>query len=277
MTQLLQLSEAHRHLRTAPDIGTLFARVVEHCCTPLGYRRGIVLAVDEGVLTAAATGAITDEPSDRLRRALLAEPVRLVRGTRESTVVRHPDREPPRSGASRLGEALGLQSYVIAAVAPDERALAVLVLDRPRGDVSKLDAQVAGACGRLVAATVEHVINRIRAAELADEVRQFSASARALTGELLEAPVVLPSAVGFPRTFPSAGTERETAALHATLTEQELRIAALLAEGLSNPEIAQRLVLSTETVKSHVSRVLRKLDAANRVEAATRFLGLSQS
>ncbi|QNE37180.1 helix-turn-helix transcriptional regulator [Leifsonia shinshuensis] len=50
------------------------------------------------------------------------------------------------------------------------------------------------------------------------------------------------------------------------LTDREREITRLVAAGLSNPEIASRLVLSVRTVESHVSRVMRKTSAANRGE-----------
>ncbi len=53
------------------------------------------------------------------------------------------------------------------------------------------------------------------------------------------------------------------------LTERESQVLVLVAEGLTNPEIATNLYLSVETVKSHVATIIRKLDLRNRVQAAT--------
>src|SRR5881397_1721847 len=52
------------------------------------------------------------------------------------------------------------------------------------------------------------------------------------------------------------------------LTKREREILALVAEGLSNREIADKLVLSPETVKSHVAAILEKLNVSDRTQAA---------
>ena len=53
------------------------------------------------------------------------------------------------------------------------------------------------------------------------------------------------------------------------LTETEPKMAALLAEGLSNPDIAARMFTSRRTVQYHVSNILAKLGLSSRLELAT--------
>ena len=52
------------------------------------------------------------------------------------------------------------------------------------------------------------------------------------------------------------------------LTDREQQVLALIAEGLTNGQIGQRLFISTKTVSVHVSAILRKLGVASRTEAA---------
>ncbi len=57
----------------------------------------------------------------------------------------------------------------------------------------------------------------------------------------------------------------------ATLTPREREVLRLLAEGLTDHEIAQALTLSPRTIESHVSSILHKLGVRNRAEAARRY------
>jgi two-component system, NarL family, response regulator LiaR len=54
----------------------------------------------------------------------------------------------------------------------------------------------------------------------------------------------------------------------ASLTEREIEVVKLLAQGLANQEIAEQLVITERTVRSHVSSILGKLHVANRTQAA---------
>jgi DNA-binding NarL/FixJ family response regulator len=72
------------------------------------------------------------------------------------------------------------------------------------------------------------------------------------------------------------GRARSTRRNPGGLTDRQLEVVRLLTSGLSNAEIARRLVLSPKTVEHHVGAVLTKLGAATRAEAAdaARRLGM---
>jgi DNA-binding NarL/FixJ family response regulator len=86
------------------------------------------------------------------------------------------------------------------------------------------------------------------------------------SGEALLAPAITRAVVEeFARQRPAAAPT-PTPAL-AGLTPREREVLDLLARGLSNPEICKRLVISEATAKTHVARILQKLDLRDRVQA----------
>jgi DNA-binding NarL/FixJ family response regulator len=115
------------------------------------------------------------------------------------------------------------------------------------------DALRAGASGFL--------LKDVTAERLFDAVRVVAG------GEALLAPAVTRRLISeFARLRPAAAGPAVAAAV-AGLTPRETEVLRLLAEGLSNPEIAGRLVITEETVKTHVSRVLHKLALRDRAQA----------
>jgi DNA-binding NarL/FixJ family response regulator len=76
-----------------------------------------------------------------------------------------------------------------------------------------------------------------------------------------------------PSALPNGGVEGSR--LDDLLTRRELDVLKLMARGDSNKAIATELVVSEGTVKFHVKNILRKLSAANRVEAASRYMQLT--
>jgi DNA-binding NarL/FixJ family response regulator len=98
--------------------------------------------------------------------------------------------------------------------------------------------------------------------ELVQAVRVVAA------GEAMLSPTVTRRLIGH---FAADGrTDRQRTARErlAALTERELEVLAAVGRGLSNAEIGRELYMSEATVKAHVSRVLVKLDATNRVQVA---------
>ena len=128
----------------------------------------------------------------------------------------------------------------------------ILILTTFDLDEYVYDALRAGASGFL--------LKDVTAERLFDAVRVIAA------GEALLAPTVTRRLIGefaLMRPKPEAGP----VAAFAALTPRETQVLRLVAEGLSNPEIAARLVVTEETVKTHVSRVLSKLGLRDRTQA----------
>jgi DNA-binding NarL/FixJ family response regulator len=128
----------------------------------------------------------------------------------------------------------------------------VLILTTFDLDHYVYDALCAGASGFLLKdATAERLF---------DAVRVVAA------GEALLAPAVTRRLISeFARLRPRP--DAPPAAALATLTPRETQVLRLVAAGLSNPEIAARLVVTEETVKTHVSRMLSKLGLRDRTQA----------
>ncbi|WP_184618157.1 response regulator [Sphaerisporangium krabiense] len=128
----------------------------------------------------------------------------------------------------------------------------VLILTTFDLDEYVYDALRAGASGFL--------LKDVTAERLFDAVRVIAA------GEALLAPAVTRRLIGeFARLRPGAGPSSPAAL--AALTPRETEVLRLVAEGLSNPEVAARLTVTEETVKTHVSRVLAKLGLRDRTQA----------
>jgi DNA-binding NarL/FixJ family response regulator len=83
-------------------------------------------------------------------------------------------------------------------------------------------------------------------------------------GESLLAPAVTRRLI---ERFMAAPQQRAPSPRMARLTERETEVLRLIARGLSNAEIAEELVLSSTTIKTHVASILRKLELRDRVQA----------
>jgi DNA-binding NarL/FixJ family response regulator len=137
-------------------------------------------------------------------------------------------------------------------LAADENPPRVLILTTFDLDEYVFDALRAGASGFLLKdATAERLFEAVRVVAV---------------GEALLAPAVTRRLISeFARIRPPAAAAAPAAL--AALTPRETEVLRLVAAGLSNPEIAGRLVVTEETVKTHISRVLGKLGLRDRTQA----------
>ncbi len=131
---------------------------------------------------------------------------------------------------------------------------AVIVLTTFDADDHVLRAVAAGADGFLLKDTAPgDIVHAIRTVAAGEAMLSPSAT-RTLVSRLRSTN---------PTNRSSTATDRLT-----ILTERELEVAVCVGRGLSNSQIASELYLSIPTVKSHVSRLLTKLDSTNRVQVA---------
>lgn len=274
---LQRLPALHDGLRLARDVGDLLSRGTALACAEGGFERGVVVGVRDGRLTADASDVLAEPASDELRRQILAAPPQLRPGTVEAELVRRPMTYTQPSGdlPSILGSDFGLANPAFGIIAPEGSTVGLLVVDRgePVDDAARA---VTLLMGRMLSVVLEHVVMRARVAELSAELRYLTVTAQALATEAFQGPIQLPV---HGRHLPAFRTVEGTGAAateraRSQLTEREIAIAGLLAQGRSNREIAENLYLSPETVKDHVARIIRKLGVSNRVEAAIRFVGL---
>jgi len=107
------------------------------------------------------------------------------------------------------------------------------------------------------AGALSYLLKDIAPEDLADAIRS------AARGEAVLHPRVAARLIREMR-----GERSSTQNVYAELSEREMEVLRLIAEGLSNAEIAARLVLSEKTIKGHVSNILSKLHLTDRTQAA---------
>jgi DNA-binding NarL/FixJ family response regulator len=133
----------------------------------------------------------------------------------------------------------------LGALSPETR---VLVLTSQEAEESIVAAMNAGAVG--------YILKQVEGTSLLSAVRTIGA------GHSLIDPSLARRMISWMEQTNEAPPEL------AGLTEQQLKILALLAEGLTNREIGTRLYLAEKTVKNHVTRILAKLGVQRRTQAA---------
>lgn len=174
-------------------------------------------------------------------------------GTAGEAVLRarsyHPDvvvldvRLPDRSGVEACRE-----------IRAEHPEMAVLMLTSFSDDQALFDSIMAGAAG--------YILKQIRGSDLVDGIRRVAA------GESLLDPAVTSRVLERVRNPQGAQDPRL-----ARLTPTEGRILDMIAEGLTNRQIGERIHLAEKTVKNYVSAILSKLQVARRAEAAAYVVG----
>jgi two-component system, NarL family, response regulator DevR len=151
----------------------------------------------------------------------------------------------------RLGDGSGID--VCRAVTARDATVRTVVLTAFEDDAAVSEARAAGAVGFVLKSVhADEIVAMVRAAATDDDPRLFP----------------VPRS---PRPARTGGGATSPGDRLAGLTRQELKVLALVGEGLSNREIGERLGLTCKTAKNYVSNVLAKLGLHRRTQAAVLF------
>jgi LuxR family transcriptional regulator, regulator of acetate metabolism len=268
------VGSALRRLRAGSSLAALFREATRALCENLGFERAAIFSLHgrsltlESVHERDATAAELDELAE-----LAAEPPPLGPWLHESEVLRRQRAvlvEDAEADPRALGLLPGAASFVAAPVVCHERPVGLIQADLGRTDqaLTEYDRETVWAFSAGFGYALERCV-------LADRLRAQSARVVALVRSTeasvleLSRPEIELGAPGARAVAPQVRSQSNE--LESELTRRELEVLGMLADGDTNARIARRLIVSEDTVKTHVKHILRKLGVHNRSQAVSRY------
>ncbi len=258
------LTEGIRRMKKAGSLQGLGRQACTELCDVLGFDRALLSFVEDDGLVVEESDHSLGGPTVIRRRGCVAEGlcIRL-----RDTIRTNEDDVPAAPG---YGDLLGSVDYLVAPVIAESRVVALLHVSRSsEGGLSVRDIDVLDTFASAYSLLHERMLNTERvqqqrtsiaraAARLTEDADRIAAAAISLDVEYdnrVEPPTIAPDS-----------------ALAAALSDRERQVFERLVVGASNAEIADELVITVETVKTHVKRILRKIGAINRSEAIALYM-----
>lgn len=281
-TELLSAVQcALSRLRGLENTASLVKTATAEVCATAGFDRAMLFRLERSRLVAEAAhfggdddwaAAVLDfarrTPPDLKEMLVESELAR----RRRPAVVEDPKGNP--RAYRPLVIATDTNAYVAAPIAPEGRVIGFIHADcyssgRPL-EAADRDLLAAFAEGLGYATANAALKERLRreARELGTLFQRTGAVVNGLVAA--EAELESPTAGDGPRDATRLAAAPPAAA-PLPLTSRQTEVLRLLADGATNAEIANRLVVSEHTVKSHIKHILRELGAANRTEAAAAY------
>jgi DNA-binding CsgD family transcriptional regulator len=286
--RLADCSAGLARLRSLPSSGDLVDQVCQELVSRCGFGRVVLSRVDEGLWKpwkghfsdgAEMDGWFTPWIDQGIPLDEMMLEASLVR-ERRPAIVYDTEAQTPEIHRPIIVEAGHSKSYVAAPIVPGGNVVGFLHADyHPSARrVDDVDRDVlwafAEGFGKIYERTV--LLERLRAQR--DHVRETLATAERMMDELCDSGIDLAR-------HPDAGSIVARSAVSALsggsavldeLTAREREVLELMVVGATNGAIAEQLVITEGTVKSHVKHILRKLGAVNRSQAIARYLGIAQ-
>ena len=282
---LTRIHDALGRLRLLESTEQLLERSTPEACAACGFDRAVLYRLSGSKLVAESFYVEGDpEWAAELLAASRADPLPLDQGLNETEALRrkrpvmiHDAQNHPGVYHS-LGRVYKVFSYVGAPIIPEGRVIGFLHADHylKGRNVDEFDRDALFAFAEGFGFAFERAVLLSRLAAQAGEVNRLLASTEAVVRNYVDAEVELVRAtdaqLAAGRSTAAALLGQREAPLDELLTRREREVLRLMAAGATNSAIAEQLVVSEGTVKSHVKRILRRLGARNRVEAASIYL-----
>jgi DNA-binding CsgD family transcriptional regulator len=259
------LTDGIRRMKRAGSLQGLGRQACSELCEALGFDRALISFVEDDAFVVEESSVALGSPRIVKRRGCVPE--------RECVLLldtmRTNDGDLPATAAFRT--LLDSAQYLVAPVIAESRVVALFHVSRGgECDVSVEDVDVLDTFASAYSLLHERMLNTERvqqqrtsiaraAARLTEEVDRIAAAAVSLDIEQDDDSIEPP-------------TIASDSALARTLSGRERQVFERLVLGASNADIADELVITIETVKTHVKRILRKIGAINRSEAIALYM-----
>jgi DNA-binding CsgD family transcriptional regulator len=258
------LTAGIRRMKKAGSLQGLGRQACTELCEVLGFDSALLSFVEEDGFVVEQSDHGLGGPTVIPRRECAAE--RTCIRLRDTTRTNESDMPASRGYQELLGSA----HYLVAPVIAKSWVVALIHVGRCSEDgVSAGDLDVLDAFASAYSLLHERMLNTERVQQ------QRTSIARAAAHLTEEADRIAAAAVSFDLeddTQIESPTIPADSGLAATLSHRERQVFEKLVQGASNAEIADQLVVTVETVKTHVKRILRKIGAINRSEAIALYI-----
>jgi DNA-binding CsgD family transcriptional regulator len=257
------LTEGIRRMKKAGSLQGLGRQACTELCDVLGFDSALLSFIeDDGFVVEKSVGG-AGGPTVIRRRDCVAERqcVRL-----RDTIRTNDDDVPAALGYQDL---LGSQRYLVAPVSAESRVVALLHVGRSEGGLSARDIDLLDTFASAYSLLHERMLNtervQLQRTSIARAAARLTEDADRIAGAAISLDVECDNRVEPPTIAPDS-------ALAAALSDRERQVFERLILGASNAEIGEELVITVETVKTHVKRILRKIGAINRSEAIALYM-----
>jgi DNA-binding CsgD family transcriptional regulator len=278
------LRAALRRLRLLHSLAQIVEKAPLEACRGCGFERAVLFSVhDSEIVVESAYFEGHQRWADEFLLFGRSNPQEAQPRSIEAEIIRQPapvlvtDAQNDPRTIKPLVSALRTKSYVAAPIMPEGAVIGILEADCyfSGRQLTGLDLDALWTFAERFGYAAERVslLERLRTQQ--HSIRDLLAITIEALSEADESEVELGSSQ--PGAAGSSGPLRGRrlsgdSAIEDLLTPRELEVLALMAAGNTNADVAGRLVISESTVKSHVKNILRKLEAGNRAEAASRYM-----